>query len=84
MVKVFGIERVGADLHYYDFASDEAHRVIGIPKQRHPDFWHSRPVCLSRDGRYLATSLTKKMLRGVSKKKYFCGRARAKDCIITN
>ena len=62
-----------ADLHYYDFASDEAHRVIGIPKQRHPDFWHARPVCLSRDGRYLATSLTEKVLRGVSKKNTSAG-----------
>ena len=57
-----------ADLHYYNFASKEAHRVIGIPKHRHPDFWHARPVCLSRDGRYLATSLTEKVLRGVSQR----------------
>ena len=57
-----------ADLHYYNFASKEAHRVIGIPKQRHPDFWHARPVCISRNGRYLATSLTEKVLRGVSQR----------------
>jgi hypothetical protein len=57
-----------ADLHYYDFVSDEAHQVIGMPKQRHPDFWHARPVCLSSNGRYLATSLSEKVLRGVSQK----------------
>ena len=57
-----------ADLHYYDFASDKAHQVIGMPKQHHPDFWHARPVCISRNGRYLATSLTGKVLRGVSQK----------------
>ena len=57
-----------ADLHYYNLASDKSHRVIGMSKQRHPDFWYARPVCQSRDGRYLATSLTEKVLRGVSQK----------------
>jgi hypothetical protein len=57
-----------ADLYYYDFASDKAHQVIGMPKQRHPDFWYARPVCLSKDGRYLAASVTEKVLRGLSQK----------------
>jgi hypothetical protein len=57
-----------ADLHYYDFAKDETRKILGLANQRHPEFWHARPVCLSRDGRYLATSLTQKVLRGVSQK----------------
>jgi len=57
-----------ADLYYYDFAADEAQKIIGLPQQRHPEFWHARPVCLSSDGRYLATALTEKVLRGVSQK----------------
>ncbi|MGZ0706811.1 hypothetical protein ACWPKO_00560 [Coraliomargarita sp. W4R53] len=57
-----------ADLHYYDLAKDETQQVLGLAKQRHPEFWHARPACLSRDGRYLATSLTEKVLRGVSQK----------------
>ncbi|MDQ8207579.1 hypothetical protein QEH52_08665 [Coraliomargarita sp. SDUM461003] len=57
-----------ADVHYYDFEQDRTHRVLGLASQRHPEFWHARPVCLSADGRYLATSLTHKVLRGVSQK----------------
>ena len=57
-----------ADLHYYDFAEDVTRQVMGLPNQLHPEFWHARPVCLSNCGRYLATSLTEKVLRGVSQK----------------
>lgn len=56
------------DLHRYDLARDEAECVATLPRQRNPEFWHARPVCLSRDGRYLATSLTQKVLRGVSQR----------------
>jgi hypothetical protein len=55
-------------LHYYDFASDSTRQVVGLPKQRHPEFWHAQPVCLSQCGRYLVTCLTSKVLRGVSQK----------------
>ncbi|WPJ96997.1 hypothetical protein SH580_04660 [Coraliomargarita algicola] len=57
-----------ADVHYYDYAKDATREILALPNQRHPEFWHARPVCLSRDGRYLATSLTEKVLRGVSQK----------------
>ncbi|MDQ8195502.1 hypothetical protein QEH59_13800 [Coraliomargarita sp. SDUM461004] len=57
-----------ADLHYYDLAKDETQRILALPKQRHPEFWHARPVCLSRNGCYLALSITEKVLRGVSLK----------------
>jgi hypothetical protein len=57
-----------ADLHCYHIEQDQTTRVAGLPKQRNPDFWHARPVCLSEDGRFLATSLTEKILRGVSQR----------------
>ncbi len=57
-----------ADLHYYDFSKDETYKVVSVGNQRHPEFWHARPVCLSTCGRYLAFSLTEKVLRGVSRK----------------
>jgi hypothetical protein len=57
-----------ADLHYYDFEQDETQIIIGSDSQRHPEFWHARPVCLSRCGRYLASSISEKVLRGVSAK----------------
>lgn len=57
-----------ADLHFFDFAKDEAQKVVSLGQQRHPEFWHARPVCLSPCGRYLALSLTEKVLRGVSRK----------------
>lgn len=57
-----------ADLHRYDLELDASVRVAGCPKQRNPEFWHARPVCLSSDGRFLATSLTEKVLRGVSQR----------------
>lgn len=57
-----------ADLHRYDVERDAVVRVAGLPQQRNPEFWNARPVCLSRDGRFLATSLTEKVLRGVSQR----------------
>lgn len=57
-----------ADLHYYDFEADESRKIIALPNQRHPEFWYARPVSLSSCGRFLATSLTEKVLRGVSQK----------------
>lgn len=57
-----------ASLHYYDLAHDCTQELVSLPNQRHPEFWHAQPVCLSRDGRYLATCLTSKVLRGVSQK----------------
>ncbi|NBB80230.1 MAG: hypothetical protein GVY36_12445, partial [Verrucomicrobia bacterium] len=57
-----------ADLHCYAIERDAVELVAGLPKQRNPEFWHARPVCLSHDGRFLATSLTEKMLRGVSQR----------------
>ena len=57
-----------ADLHCYDLQQDVSERVAGLSAQRNPEFWHARPVCLSRDGRFLACSLTGKVLRGVSQR----------------
>jgi len=57
-----------ADLHYYDFAANESELILGLPHQRHPEFWNARPACLTKDGRYVATCLTEKVLRGVSQK----------------
>ena len=57
-----------ADLHRYDVERDAVVQVAASPRQRNPEFWHARPVCLSRDGRFLATSLTEKVLRGVSQR----------------
>jgi hypothetical protein len=57
-----------ADLHRYDVQRDESALVAGSPRQHNPEFWHARPVCLSRDGRFLATSFTEKVLRGVSQR----------------
>lgn len=57
-----------ADLHYYDFEKGESQRIVELANQRHPEFWNARPVALSRCGRYLATSLSDKTLRGVSQK----------------
>lgn len=56
------------DLFYYDFQTDEPREVISLGEMKYPDFWHARPVSLSGDGRYLATCLTRKVLRGVSRK----------------
>ncbi|TVP79533.1 MAG: hypothetical protein EA353_06040 [Puniceicoccaceae bacterium] len=57
-----------ADLHRYDVERDEVECLVGLPNQRNPEFWHAGPVCLSRDGRFLATALTEKVLRGVSQR----------------
>jgi hypothetical protein len=57
-----------ADLHYYDFEQDQTQKIIGSTSQRHPEFWHARPVGLSACGRYLASSISEKVLRGVSAK----------------
>jgi hypothetical protein len=57
-----------ADLHRYDVERDEIMRLASFPKQRNPEFWHARPVCLSGGGRFLVTSLTEKVLRGISQR----------------
>lgn len=57
-----------ADLHYYDLAKNESRKVVSMGQQRHPEFWYARPACLSPCGRFLALSLTEKVLRGVSRK----------------
>lgn len=56
------------DLCHYDVHKDEACEVLRLDDQKHPEFWHARPVSLSSNGRFLATCLTRKVLRGVSRK----------------
>jgi hypothetical protein len=56
------------DLFVYDMKADTTRKVVAIGAQRHPNFWHAGPACLSPCGRYLAVSLTDKVLRGVSRK----------------
>lgn len=56
------------DLCYYDTRKDEVYEVLRLADQKHPEFWHARPVSLSSNGRFLATCLTRKILRGVSRK----------------
>lgn len=55
-------------LHCYDVEQDRSQPLAAFPQQRNPEYWHARPVCLSSDGRFLATSLTEKVLRGVSQR----------------
>jgi hypothetical protein len=57
-----------ADLHYYDLEQEASRKIIELPDQRHPEFWHARAVSLSSCGRYVATSLSEKVLRGMSQK----------------
>lgn len=56
------------DLCFFDFERDAKETIVRPVDQKHPDFWHARPVSLSRCGRFLATSFTRKRLRGVSLK----------------
>jgi hypothetical protein len=56
------------DICYYDVRKDEVSEVLRLADPKHPEFWHARPVSLSSDGRFLATCLTRKILRGVSRK----------------
>ncbi|MDA9317367.1 hypothetical protein N9Q19_01035 [Puniceicoccaceae bacterium] len=62
------------DLFYYDMSKDEVREVLSLDNQKHPEFWYARPVSLSGSGRFLATSLTRKVLRGVSRKGSATGR----------
>ena len=55
-------------LLYYDLVSEEVREILCLADLKYPDFWHARPVSISGDGRFLATCLTRKMLRGVSQK----------------
>lgn len=56
------------DLCYYDVYKDERSEVLRLADMKHPDFWHACPVSVSKGGRFLATCLTRKVLRGVSRK----------------
>lgn len=56
------------DVFYYDMGKDEVRKILHLEGQKYPDFWHAGPVSLSSSGRFLATCLTRKMLRGVSRK----------------
>ena len=56
------------DLFLYDLRKDRTRKVMSFGVQRHPEFWHARPVVLSPCGHFLAASLSEKVLRGVSRK----------------
>lgn len=64
----------------YDLETGQKEKIIAIQADRFPDFWKSRPVALSRCGRYLAAMLSAKRLRGVTRR---TGGIEAKERVFT-
>jgi hypothetical protein len=64
----------------YDLESGEDEQVLAMQPDRFPDFWKSRPAALSRCGRYLATMLSTKRLRGITQR---AGGIESKERVFT-
>ncbi|MGE9292975.1 MAG: hypothetical protein ACQKBW_05130 [Puniceicoccales bacterium] len=59
----FWFSESSGDLFYYSLAEGRAERVLALAANAHPDIRHARAPVPTRDGRYLALCLTRRVKR---------------------